>query len=145
MQSKWSPKHFMFDGVSSGSQTTQFLWQNFEFRVRAINGLQICSLKPSELCAISFTFCVFLCRDVSFKLKYLSSVHVAKNASAACSWNIDFAERLLWFSMATFTLMGLLEVLLTSETSPSINMQNRLYCQNIYLNITTSLTGFLID
>ena len=46
--------------------------------VRAINSLQICSLKPSELCTISFTFCVFLCCDVSFKMKYLSSVYVAK-------------------------------------------------------------------
>ena len=62
------------------------LWQNFEFRVRAINSLQICSLKPSELCAISFTFCVFLCYyDVSFELRYLSLVYVAKNASATCS------------------------------------------------------------
>ena len=39
-----------------------------------------------ELCAISFTFCVFLCHDdVSFELRYLSSVYVAKNASATCS------------------------------------------------------------
>ena len=56
--------------------------------VKAINGLQICSLKPSELCTISFTFCVmcvFLCCDVSSKLKYLSSVYVAKNASATYS------------------------------------------------------------
>ena len=56
-----------------------------EFRVRAINGLQICSLKPFEQCTISFTFCVFLCCDVSFKLKYHSSVYVAKNASATYS------------------------------------------------------------
>ena len=61
---------------------TQFLWQNVEFKVRAIKDLQICSLKPSELCTISFMFCVFLCCYVSFKLKYLSSVYVAKNASA---------------------------------------------------------------
>ena len=40
---------------------SQFLWQNFEFRVGAIDGLQICSLKPSELGTISFTSCVFLC------------------------------------------------------------------------------------
>ena len=71
--------HCTFDGVSWGSQITQFLWQNFEFRVRAIKSLQICSLKPSELCAISFTFFVFLCCDVSF-MRYLSSVYVAKNA-----------------------------------------------------------------
>ena len=64
---------------------TQFLWQNFECRIRAIKSLQICSLKPSELCTISFTFCVFLCCDLSFKLKYLSSVYVAKNTSATYS------------------------------------------------------------
>ena len=56
-----------------------------KFRVRTINSLQIYSLKPAELCVISFTFCVFLCYDVSFKLRYLSSVYVAKNTSATCS------------------------------------------------------------
>ena len=40
---------------------SQFLWQNFEFRVRAIDGLQIYSLKPSELGTIflrSLCLCV---------------------------------------------------------------------------------------
>ena len=41
---------------------TRFLWQNFEFRVGAIDGLQICSLKLSELGVIHFTFCVFPCQ-----------------------------------------------------------------------------------
>ena len=45
----------MFDFISRGSEITQFLWKNFEFRVRAIDRLQ-----NSELCAISFTFNVFL-------------------------------------------------------------------------------------
>ena len=45
----------MFDFVSRGNKITQFLWKNFEFRVRATDGLQ-----NSELCAISFTFHVFL-------------------------------------------------------------------------------------
>ena len=35
----------------------QFLWQNFEFRVRAIDGLQICSLKPSELDTNDYLSC----------------------------------------------------------------------------------------
>ena len=48
---------------------TQFLLQNFDFRVRVKKGLQICSLKPSELYSISFTFCVFLCCNLSFKIE----------------------------------------------------------------------------
>ena len=40
---------------------------------------------------------------------YLSSVYFAKNASATCSKMIDFAKRLLSFSMATFTMKGLFE------------------------------------
>ena len=39
----------------------QFLRQNFEFRLRAIDCLKMCSLKPSELDTISSTLCVFLC------------------------------------------------------------------------------------
>ena len=45
----------VFDFISRGSKITQFLWKNFEFRVRAIDGLH-----NSELGTISFTFCVFL-------------------------------------------------------------------------------------
>ena len=30
-------RSLMFDSVSSGCQITQFLWQNFEFRVGAID------------------------------------------------------------------------------------------------------------
>ena len=45
----------VFDFISRGSEITQFLWKNFEFRVRAIDSLQ-----NSELGAISFTFRVFL-------------------------------------------------------------------------------------
>ena len=45
----------VFDFILRGSEITQFLWKNFEFRVRAIDGLQ-----NSELGTISFMFCVFL-------------------------------------------------------------------------------------
>ena len=75
----------VFDSILGGTQITQFLWQNFEFRGKGNLGLQICSLKHSELYTISFTFCVFLCCDVSFKMKYLSSAYVPKNTSATYS------------------------------------------------------------
>ena len=45
----------VFDFISRGNEITHFLWKNFEFGVRAIDGLQ-----NSEVGAISFTFRVFL-------------------------------------------------------------------------------------
>ena len=38
---------------------TQFLWENFEFRVGAIDGSQICSLRPSDhIFYVLVCFCV---------------------------------------------------------------------------------------
>ena len=44
---------------------------------------------------------------------------------------IDFAEWLLLFSMAIFTIKGLFQGISDLRDPPSINMQDRLYCQNI--------------
>ena len=117
----------------------------FEFRARAFNSLQICSLKPSEPCTISFTFCVFLCYDVSFELRYLSSVYVAKNASATAVKN-RFCSTASLIQYGDIYHDGLIpSTTETSEISPSTNMQNRLYCQNIHSNVIISLTSFLTN
>ena len=51
----------------------EFLWHNVEFRVRAIEGLKICSLKPFEPGTVPY-----LLRSVCFSVMAISQITLTR-------------------------------------------------------------------